>query len=302
MNMVYIRNFVNTAQYTTFSEAADSLFLSQSTLSKHMQALERYLGVSLFDRTKRKVVLTKDGEVFLTYAKEIYEIEQQYLKLYSEKKQKTSNTLKIGYSYSMSQYGVLKNIRDFSNAYPAIKAEMHEHNGSAILDLLSENYLDISFCDFSLIEDKTERFTYIDYCTDNLVAVVNKSSELSTQNIINASSLANESFIIADTTSTLHKQIYDLCADAGFIPNVHFKGKNIENLLELVHLNMGITIMAEKLALKKINNYNVEIKHILPTTTRSTVLACKKSNEKNKNIALFLEYVSKATKTEKEAM
>lgn len=66
-----IKEFVTLADCLNFSEAASRLFISQSSLSKHIKALERELGLALFDRTTRSIRLSGAGERYLPYAREI---------------------------------------------------------------------------------------------------------------------------------------------------------------------------------------------------------------------------------------
>ena len=61
MELFSLRCFVTLAQYLKFSEAADSLFLSQSAFSKQIQALETDLGVKLFERNAWATALTDAG-------------------------------------------------------------------------------------------------------------------------------------------------------------------------------------------------------------------------------------------------
>ena len=69
MEIRQVEYFLSIVKTGSFSEAADEHFISQSSLSKNIIALEKELGVSLFDRSKRKVFLTDAGEVFLEHAR-----------------------------------------------------------------------------------------------------------------------------------------------------------------------------------------------------------------------------------------
>lgn len=62
MNTGWLREFVVLADTCSYSEAAGRLFMGQSSLSKHIKALEQELGVELFERTSRRVKLSAEGE------------------------------------------------------------------------------------------------------------------------------------------------------------------------------------------------------------------------------------------------
>ena len=65
MEIRQLQFFLTVAQTGSFSEAAEDLFISQSSLSKQIISLETELGVSLFDRSRRKIALTPAGESLL---------------------------------------------------------------------------------------------------------------------------------------------------------------------------------------------------------------------------------------------
>ena len=71
MEIRQIQYFLSIVETGSFSAAADEQFISQSSLSKKIIALEKEFGVSLFDRSKRKVFLTEAGETFLEHARKI---------------------------------------------------------------------------------------------------------------------------------------------------------------------------------------------------------------------------------------
>lgn len=73
MEVQYVREFLTLVKYGNYLAAADELFISQSTLSKHIFALEKELGLSLLNRTTRKVQLNQYGAAFLPYAQKMVE-------------------------------------------------------------------------------------------------------------------------------------------------------------------------------------------------------------------------------------
>ena len=75
MEIDYIREFVVLTETENFLEAAERLFISQSSLTRHIKSLEEDLGMQVFDRTTRKVTLNNFGKLFLPYAKEISRIQ-----------------------------------------------------------------------------------------------------------------------------------------------------------------------------------------------------------------------------------
>ena len=69
MNINSLKYFITLAEQLHFGRAADMLFISQSTLSYHINELENELGIKLFTRNNRKVLLSSTGAAILPLAK-----------------------------------------------------------------------------------------------------------------------------------------------------------------------------------------------------------------------------------------
>ncbi len=78
MKIQSMREFITLSELKNFNYAAEKLFLSQPTLSRHIKELEEELGVTLFSRSTRRVELTEYGLYFLPFAKRIVSAEDEY--------------------------------------------------------------------------------------------------------------------------------------------------------------------------------------------------------------------------------
>ena len=82
MTLQQLKYIVAVAKTGTFSEAAKTLFLSQPSLTKAIKELEKEMGVTIFDRTNKGVSVSKEGEIFLGYARQVLEqaalLEEKY--------------------------------------------------------------------------------------------------------------------------------------------------------------------------------------------------------------------------------
>jgi len=96
MEINYLKEFVILSQTGNFLEAADVLYSSQSALSKHIKRMEKELGVPLFDRTTRKVSISKYGQLLLPYAKQIVELQEKYTTVIISNLENDRETLTIG--------------------------------------------------------------------------------------------------------------------------------------------------------------------------------------------------------------
>ena len=79
MEFRQLEAFVNAVKYKSFSKAADASFLTQPTISAHINNLENELGTTLVNRTGREITLTKQGELFYPYAIDMLHTRSQAL-------------------------------------------------------------------------------------------------------------------------------------------------------------------------------------------------------------------------------
>ena len=96
LNVRYLEEFVTLTEKNNFLEAAECLFISQSCLSKHIKKLETEIGVELFERTTRTVVLTEFGQMLLPYAKKMVSLEYEFEKNVHRKIHQDSGNIVLG--------------------------------------------------------------------------------------------------------------------------------------------------------------------------------------------------------------
>lgn len=136
MELSYIREFVVLAETGNYLEAADALFIAQSSLSRHIKSIELDLGSPLFDRTTRKVVLNGFGQAFLPYAKKMVEIQEEYENVLQSYLSGVSSTITVASIPSMVRYNITDVLAGFKQANPRYKLNILEADSSQILQLL----------------------------------------------------------------------------------------------------------------------------------------------------------------------
>lgn len=92
MNFERMREFVAITTYRSYQKAAEELYVSEATLSRHIREMEAELGGAVFSRTTRKVELTSLGAILLPYARKLAGVEQEYLSAISKHLDELSNT------------------------------------------------------------------------------------------------------------------------------------------------------------------------------------------------------------------
>ena len=121
--------FLAVARELNITKAAESLFLSQSTLSKQMQELERQLGKQLFLRGGRKLTLTDDGVYLRDRAQEIVTLMEQTENALAGENKSLNGDLTIGCGETIAMDVIGGMMADFQRQYPDVK--LHTFSGDA---------------------------------------------------------------------------------------------------------------------------------------------------------------------------
>ena len=159
MDISRFGEFAILAQSRTFLDAAELLFMSQSTLSKHIMAMEHELGCKLIDRSQRHVTLTAQGEALLPYAQKIATLQHRYLAAIQIGAGEPLEHLTVGSIPIMAPYGITDAVIDFQQANPSYSVELIEGEGDTLKRMLLHEDIDLAFIrDSGAIEPEFKRF------------------------------------------------------------------------------------------------------------------------------------------------
>jgi len=142
MDFKQLESFIAIAKYKSFSRAAESLFLTQPTLSNHIISLEKELGTLLFNRMNKKVSLTDVGELFFQHALDIINSRDRALFSLNQFKGEIAGTLEISSSTVPQHYFLGDLIQEFAKKYPNVRYKILRHDSHQVLDKISRGEVD----------------------------------------------------------------------------------------------------------------------------------------------------------------
>ncbi len=244
MDISYICEFATLAETCSYMEAADQLFISQSALSRHIKALEEDLGVQLFDRSTRKVSLSRFGTLFLPYARRITAIRYEYEAAISAAQKAEHGNIRIGTIPVMSQYHITDLLVNFQKNNTGFSLDVIEGDSTELVRMLRSGQCDLAFIREG--EENTEEFNIIHFDTDQLAAFVPKSHPFARQSFVRVEQLRNEPLMLLAKNTFMHALCIDFCRKAGFQPNVVLTTHRASNMLDLVRKGMGTAILSRR--------------------------------------------------------
>lgn len=244
MEIEHLHEFTVIAKLKSFSRAAEELCISQSSLSKHMLSLERELGVPLLVRNARSVELSPAGAQILPLAAQAYELQNQITVTAALQSSREKTLLRIASIPVMAQYNITGILAKFQRLHPGVTLEVQECEQHGIPALLEQETCELAFLRLS---GGTERnMEVLEFCRDNLVAVVPRDHPLSERETVALSDLREKPLLFLDRRTGLHDLCGELCRRAGFTPKVVYTGHRPENIVELAAQHMGIALLMKR--------------------------------------------------------
>lgn len=140
-----LRELLILAEKRSYTATADALFISPSSLSRHIAAMEQQLGVSLFYRNSRSVLVTRYGELLLPYARKITELEDEYREELEKVRRSDGAGLCIGTFFGLSSLGIMTQIAKFLGDNREISLDIKIDTNDRLPDLLREGKYDLAF-------------------------------------------------------------------------------------------------------------------------------------------------------------
>jgi DNA-binding transcriptional LysR family regulator len=251
MEINYLKEFVILAQTGNFMEAADILYSSQSTLSKHIKRMETELGIPLFDRSTRKVSISKYGQLLLPYAKQIVELQEKYTTAIASNLENNRETLTIGSIYGLAQYKITDVLVTFKKNHSQLTLNVLQASTENLTEMLRQGKCEIAL--IRDVEDQDEEFVKLPFAIDTIAAVLPIAHPLANRKTIPLRMLADENFLLTLPETMPYELSMKAFELSEFEPRVTYNDPDAENLVDLVAKEMGVSLLLKQLVLYRPN-------------------------------------------------
>jgi DNA-binding transcriptional LysR family regulator len=258
----YIDEFVVLAKTGNYQRAANILYISQSSLSKHIKSMETELGSELFLRTTRRIELSPFGTSFLPYAEQISALNEDFHREMMLHQEKSSGRIVISMLPMESMYRITDAVIQFQKENPKYHVDIIEGDSEECRQMLRDGKCDLSFVrDLAGAPKDDAGFYIMPYMNDPMVAMLPKSHPLASRKSVRVEELKGNSFILLQQKTLAYHICVSLCREAGFEPRIAFTVSHGDTLADLVNDGMGISMltMVPATYLLKNNSTVVEI-------------------------------------------
>ena len=289
MELRHLRYFLAVADTLNFSRAAARLNMAQPPLSQQIQVLEKELGVTLFERSRRPLQLTYAGKAFLPEVQAVMAQVDRASRIAQQANRGEVGQLAIGFNSAAMQTVLPTILKTFREQFPLVNLTLCELDSQLQLKQLSDNQIDCGF----LHSQQREHLHYQVLLKESLVVALPEDHPLIDQQIIDLKQLANESFILPPPTmgQSFYHQVINLCETHGFTPNIIQEARLLQTVLGLVVSGMGIALVP--VSMQNLQRTGVVYRNLHHTFELETLLVWKQDSpspvlEHFLNVALSL--------------
>ena len=243
MELRQARAFVTIVDEGHVGRAAQRLHVTQPTLSRQVAALERSLGVPLFDRSRRALSLTPAGEVFASGVRDLVRRADEVVATARRAHRGELGVLRIGFVQSATFEALPGLLGPFRAAWPSVRIEVTAMTTLRQLAALADDELDVG-----LLRPPPVRVPGLASRTwshDPLLVALPGGHRLASRERVSLADLAEEPFVLYGRESgpAVHDRIVGFCRDAGFSPRIVQEAVDVQTIVALVAANLGVSLL-----------------------------------------------------------
>ena len=243
-----LRAFTALARELRFTRAARSLNVSQPTLSRLVQRLERQLGAKLVVRAPQGVVLTDAGERFLPHAERALASIDSGVAEVSELSGEPRGEVRLGALPTVVAYVLPPVVAAFHKSYPAVKLIVHEGFTSILEAKVARGELDLALVGYP---PKSEELSaMLLWREEHRLAIPPHHRLAGSKKPIALQALIDEPFVVIPGTIGMRK-MEEVCAAAGKRPSVALETDNLESVRRMIEAGLGVSLVPELMARDK---------------------------------------------------
>ena len=281
-----LKYFLMVAREENITKAANLLHLTQPTLSRQLMQLEEELGVSLFRRSKHRIILTEDGMLLRRRAEEIVALAYKTKNDFQHRQEQLAGTISVGSGEMQSSRFLTQLLTAFQNENPLVTYTIYSGNSDNIKERIERGLLDVG-----LLQEPVDITKYSFIRTpirEQWGILVNENSKLAAKNNVSPADLSDIPLIMPGREN-LQNELFNWFGS--YAENLHIiaNGNLLYNLASLAR-DSGACVLTLNMACSYPGLCFVPLS---PEMETSTVLVWKKTQTFSPVAAAFIDYSKK---------
>jgi DNA-binding transcriptional LysR family regulator len=247
MNLRQALAFVTVAELGTVSKAAIRLRVAQPALSRQIIDLEQELGLRLFDRVGRRLLVTSEGEQLIAGCRVLLNCASAIKEQAQLLRRGDTGVLKIAGSPQHIESVLSRFLHRYAERYPGVEVKISEGTGSEIMRLLERGDIDLGQNLLHAVKLDERHFGSLPLGSVELLAVSHPALPVGSGHSIEVARLAEFPLLLMDSGFGFRRAFDAASRMAGLKPTVRFESRNPHTLLALAEAGHGVAIVPSQL-------------------------------------------------------
>lgn len=251
MDLRHARTFVAVAELGTVSKAALKLHTAQPALSRQIADLEQELGLKLFDRVGRRLLLTGEGEQLLRHCRALLSCATAVTEHARNLQRGDTGVLKVAGSPQIIEGAVADLLKHYAVRFPKVQVKLTEAIGWAeTAAMLERGDIHLGINLMRAVEPDDQKFQGRTLEPVDLLAATHSSTPLGTNGKIEIARLAPYPLLVLETSYVFRRNFDAACRLAGLAPNIAYESRTPHTLLVMAESGHGVAIIPSVLRTK----------------------------------------------------
>ncbi len=247
--------FVKVAESRSFSEAAESLHITQPAVSKRIATLESQLDTRLFDRISRTVQLTEAGSALLPRAEHILQAVRDAKRSIDDLQGEIAGNLSIGISHHIGLHRLPPVLQAFSERYPKVHFDIDFMDSEEAYEQITHGRIELGVV--TLDPTGNSPLTSQPVWQDNLVVTVASGHPLASTNDINLTTLSHYRAILPGLNTYTGQIIKALFQQHKLTLDISMSTNYLETLKMMVSIGLGWSVLPHTMIDSTIQTLNI---------------------------------------------
>jgi LysR family transcriptional regulator, transcriptional activator of the cysJI operon len=251
MDTAQLKLFMDLARIKNFTRAGRNNFLTQPAVSRRIQQLELELGVRLFERSRRRVLLSENGRIFLPYARDILSRLEEARHEMLESDSKPVGRLKVAASPSIGLYVLPSYLKKFIRRYPKIDLHVEYDLPDRIYASIAAGDLDLGIVAYPVAKPEVASLPFM---TDMIVLICAPNHPLARRSNLRLSDLLGQKFVLLPERLPTGKAIRQALRRLGVHLDIQMEYDNFELIKRTVEMGLGLSMVPRQVAELEVKN------------------------------------------------
>ena len=287
MNLRDLQYLIAVADLRSFNKAAEQCHVSQPALSNQIRKLEETLGVTLFERNNKRVMITESGEQMVVLARRILNDVDSMHELASAARDPLGGKFRLGAFPTLSAYIFPRFVPKIIQHMPKLKLVLIEEKTNVLLEKLKRGELDAALLALPITDESLQSELLFH---DDFLLALPPEHPLAKRKQVNQRDLRDEKLLLLDEGHCLRDQALSVSQLAG-LQEQDFRATSLETLRQMVKAGTGITLMP-KIAISVKESGIVYVPFDNPAPHRTIGLVWRKTSGKKIAIEKLIRTIS----------